>query len=352
MHILMVGAGNPNSTFIKRQIQSLQVKGIEVSLMPSFSRNQYLNKKLLNMGFTFHISQNIKSAIRQADIIHFQWPGHWMTFGPLAKKYNKPSVLSLRGQQINILPYVPGYEKYRMQLQKSLTECNAYHCVSKAMVEEARLLGLIDENRAFIIRPAVDPEFFAPANSELIEYPLKLIMIGALIWRKGYDYALLGVKQAKEQGLNISLTIIGDGEDRKRIEYMIRELDLENEVQLLGRKKPEEVRDLMQASHVLLHTSLSEGIANVILEAMACELAVITTAAGGIDEVITDGENGLLIPVRDPSAVASRIAQVSANLPLRTKLGKKARKDVLEKHTLEQQAGAFYQMYSQILDQG
>jgi len=311
-----------------------------------------VNKKLLKMGFIFHLPPKMKIAIRQADIIHYQWPGHWITFGNLAKKYNKPSVLSLRGSQINIITYVPGQEKYRKQLTKALTTCDAYHCVSQAILEEAKLLGLEDEKHAFIIRPAVDPEFFTPTNSELSEYPLKLIMIGALIWRKGYDYALLGVKQAKDQGLNISLTIIGDGEDRKRIEYMIRELDLENEVRLLGRKKPEEVRDLLQTSHVLLHTSLSEGIANVILEAMACELAIITTAAGGIDEVITDGENGLLIPIRAPSAVASRIAQVYANLPLRTKLGKKARNDVLERHTLEQQAGAFYQMYSQILDQG
>ena len=352
MHVLMIGAGNPKATFIRRHIESLENIGVTISFLPDFDNHQFLSVKLLKFGFTFHLPNIIKRAVSSADILHYQWPGHWLTYGNFANKFNKPSVLSLRGRQVNILPYLPGHEKYQRQLHKTLTECNAYHCVSQAMLEEAKLLGLEDEKRAFVIRPAVDPEFFTPNKDVLPEYPLKLIMIGALMWRKGYDYALLGVKQAKVQGLNISLNIIGDGEDRERIEYMIRELDLERDVCLLGRKKPEEVRDLLQDSHVLLHTSLSEGIANVILEAMACGLVVVTTAAGGIDEVISDGKNGLLMPSRDPVAVASRIRQVYENPDLRTKLGEKAREDVLEKHTLDQQARAFYKMYSQILGQG
>jgi len=158
MKILIIGAGNPASTFIKRQINSLQTRGIAVSLLPLFPDHQFVNKKLLKMGFIFHLPPKMKIAIRQADIIHYQWPGHWITFGNLAKKYNKPSVLSLRGSQINIITYVPGQEKYRKQLTIALTTCDAYHCVSQAILEEAKLLGLEDEKHAFVIRPAVDPE--------------------------------------------------------------------------------------------------------------------------------------------------------------------------------------------------
>ena len=345
----MIGVGNPPSTFIKRQIQGLKRIGITVSLLPSFMSHTYLNRKLLKFGFSFHLLHNMKNAAKQADIIHYQWPGHWKTYRILAKKYNKPSVLSLRGRQINILPYVPGEERYRKQLAKALSDCDAYHCVSRAILEEAKTLGLEDDARAYIIRPAVDPVFVFPEVNELPENPLRIIMIGSLMWRKGYDYALLGIKQAKEFGLNVSLSIFGEGEDRKRIEYMIHELDIQNEVSLLGLKKPEEVRDLLQSNHILLHTSVSEGIANVILEAMACGLAVITTDAGGIDEVIQDRDNGLLIAARDPDAVFSRISEVYSNPELRAKLGIKARADVLENHTLHQQAASFHQMYSKVL---
>ena len=351
MKILIIGAGNPPSPFIDRQIQSLQEKDIKVSLLPSFTKHKYLNKILLKLGLTFHLPERIKSAVRQADILHYQWPGHWMAFGNLAKKYHKPSVLSLRGRQINILPYVPGQENYRRKLPTVLSECDAYHCVSQAILDEAKTLGFKENKPVKIIRPAVNTGFFKPGENEIPEYPLKIVMIGALIWRKGYDFALLGIKKVKEQGLDVTLNIIGEGKDRDHLRYMLHELGIENEVNLLGSKKTTEVMQYLQGSHVLLHTSLSEGIANVIMEAMACGLTVITTSAGGIDEVIEDGENGLLIPSRDPDAVALHIADVYGNSQLRSKLGKKAREDAINKHTLTQQADAFINIYSQVLNQ-
>jgi colanic acid/amylovoran biosynthesis glycosyltransferase len=131
---------------------------------------------------------------------------------------------------------------------------------------------------------------------------------------------------------------------------MITELDLKDNVHLLGKKPPVEVKQLMQSSHVLLHTSLSEGIANVVLEAMSCELAVITTDAGGINEVIRDHENGLLIPTRDPESVAVKLREVYNDQALRTRLGKNARQSVIKNHTLEQQADQFVRMYKEVLD--
>jgi colanic acid/amylovoran biosynthesis glycosyltransferase len=348
MNILMIGCGNPPSTFISRQIQGLNQIGIEVNLLPDLGQHQYLSAQLLNAGFTFQLSREIKDSVRQADLLHFQWPGHWLAFYQLARRFGKPSVVSLRGRQINILPYIPGNENYAKKLQHLLPKCDAYHCVSQAILEEAKLFGL-QEERAYVIRPAVDPGFFIPPTSRSFTPPLKMVMVGALMWRKGYDYALLGVKQAVDFGFDVVLNIIGDGPDVDRIQYMIDGVNLRNNVHLLGKKNSFEVNEYLQSSHILLHTSLSEGIANVILEAMACEDAIITTSVGGIGEVIQNGENGLLIPARDPEAIFDRIKQIYENPDLLLNLGKNARKDVQKNHTLSQQAEQFLSMYEKVL---
>jgi len=346
----MIGQGDPPSPFIARQIQALQHLSVEVIILPRIAKHRFLSALLLNLGITFHLPAEIKSAVKNADLIHYQWPSHWILLNQLASQYHKPSILSLRGRQINILPYIRGQEKYTRKLRKLLPQCDAYHCVSQAILNEAKNFGL-KEGKAFIIRPAVDPAFFTPQGTIQSSPPLKIVMVGALMWRKGYDHALLGFKQALMNNLDLELNIIGDGPDVNRISYMIQELDLKNKVHLLGKKTPEEVRDIYQLSHVLLHTSLSEGIANVILEAMSCGLAVISTSAGGINEVIHDRENGLLIPSRDSGAVAEKIKLLYENPALRLELGKSARLSVITEHTLSRQAEKFVDMYKKVLGQ-
>jgi colanic acid/amylovoran biosynthesis glycosyltransferase len=347
VNILVVGSGN--SVFITRQIQELQNCGVEISILPGLGRHRFLATILLQAGFTFHLPREVKRTVRQSDLIHFQWPGHWIYLANLALKLHKPAILSLRGRQINILPHLPDHQNFTRRLHKFLPKCCAYHCVSRAILEEAIPLGL-KKDRAYVIRPAVDPAIFTPSETRPPATPMRVIMVGALMWRKGYDYAFLGIRKAITEGLNLQVDIIGDGPDINRLSYMITELDLKDNVHLLGKKPPVEVKQLMQSSHVLLHTSLSEGIANVVLEAMSCELAVITTDAGGINEVIRDHENGLLIPTRDPESVAVKLREVYNDQALRTRLGKNARQSVIKNHTLEQQADQFVRMYKEVLD--
>lgn len=300
------------------------------------------------MGYTFHLPSQTRQALHQADVYHYQWPGHWLAFHRLAKLFHKPAVLSLRGRQVNILPYLPGQEGYWRRLRLLMPKCDAYHCISQAILEQGKTFGLREEV-ARVIHPAVDPEFFTPPELLTLPTPLKVLMVGGLVWRKGYEYALLGIKHALEVDLPVELTIIGEGPDREKLEFLVQELGLEKVVHFIGSCTPDQVHHSMQSSHVFLHTSLSEGIANVILEAMSCALPVIATATGGIGEVITDGQNGLLIPPRDPSAVAESISTLFKNPDLRVSLGAQARQTVLKEFTLEQQAVLFISLYKQVL---
>ncbi len=121
---------------------------------------------------------------------------------------------------------------------------------------------------------------------------------------------MLAIQQLKAAGVPVQYQIIGDGPERQRILYTIQDLGLQDCTQLLGRQPPTAVRELLQQADAFLLASLSEGIANVVLEAMACGLPVVTTDCGGMREAVTDGVEGFVTPVRDPNAMAQALEKL------------------------------------------
>src|SRR5262249_17297858 len=154
----------------------------------------------------------------------------------------------------------------------------------QAMMQEARKYGL-NPNKARVIYPSVDPDFFRPAERQRAKgETFRVIATGGLDWRKGYEYALLSILQLGRMNVPVRLDIIGGGSERQRLVYTIHDLGLQGQVHLRGRLNPPEVRDLMQESNAFLLSSLTEGISNAVLEAMSCGLPVVTTDCGGMRE--------------------------------------------------------------------
>lgn len=350
MRILMIGAGCPPSTFIQRQMRVLEQQGIEISTLPEFTAHRFLNLKLCKAGFTFHLPQPMRNAISQADLLHYQWPGHLIAYGCLARRFKKPMVLSLRGRQINIVPFMPGQNGYVRQLRKWLPACHGYHGVSDAILNDGEPFGLVRQ-RAKVIRPAIDPGFFTPASSPPASAPVQIAMVGALIWRKGYECALMAFGRLLEKAPEARLVIVGDGEEKDRIEHTARDLGIFDRIVLAGKLDPAGVRKVLWRSHLFLHASLSEGLANVTLEAMACGLPVVATDAGGMREAIDDGVNGFLVPLRDTEAMADRLAGLSANPALRAEMGRNARARALRDFDLKDQGWKFIELYQEVLSQ-
>ena len=119
-------------------------------------------------------------------------------------------------------------------------------------------------------------------------------------WLKGHEYALQAIRHLIDSGVPVRLEIaggdphgsVGEASSRERLEHTIHDLGLERHVRLLGRVSSREVRDALGRADVLLHTSLSEGIPTVVLEAMACALPVVVSDCGGVREAVTDGDRG------------------------------------------------------------
>lgn len=277
----------------------------------------------------------------RTDVIYFPWNSAAISYLPLFD-LGCPVVLSCRGSQVNIAPLNPN-RSMKQDLRMTFQKAAAVHCVSEAIKCEAEQYGL-EMEKAKVIRPAVNPQFFFPLRlSKEAIHPsvFRVTMIGTLIWCKGYEYALQAIRELKDNGIDVRLNILGDGPERQRVLYTINDLELNDVVELHGRNSPEDVRKVLQHTDAFLLTSLSEGISNAVLEAMACGVPVVTTDCGGMREAVTNGVEGLVVPARDTAAIARALADLCEHPEVRLRMGLAGRQRIERSFTLSQQVEDF-----------
>lgn len=287
-------------------------------------------------------------AAESPDAVHFEWLSSAIAYLPMFDVWEAPVVVSCRGRQLNIDPHLPDGVGHRRGLGAVFDRAALIHCVSDAIAGEARGLGAPTE-KIRVIRPAVDPAFFTPGIAGAHAGPLRISMVGSLIWRKGYEYALRAAALLRDAGVDFTLRIAGEGPDEQMIRFSADDLCLHDAVCLLGPLSPAEIRDELQRSDVLLHTSLSEGIANVVLEAMSCALPVVVSDCGGMREAVTDGVEGFVVPTRDPAAAAQRLLQLAQDPQLGRRMGAAARRRVQADFDLAEQAPAYARIYEEAI---
>lgn len=296
---------------------------------------------------------------RRWDVIYFPWNATAITYAPLME--TAPAVISCRGAQINVSPHNPDRATLRDGLRDTFARAAAVHCVSEAIRDEATRYGL-DPAKAVVIRPAVDVEVFRPGVARpgvarlgvaRDSYPVpggvfRVVTTGAIIWRKGYEYALMGVRQLVERGAPIQFDIIGAGDETQRLLFTIQDLGLDEHARWLGRLPTAEVVRHLQSADVFLFSSLSEGIANAVLEAMACGLPVVTTNVGGIGEAVRDGVEGFLVPPYDAPAIADALECLWREPVLRARMGAAGRERVERDFRLDDQVTAFAELFRRV----
>lgn len=167
--------------------------------------------------------------------------------------------------------------------------------------------------------------------------PMKALTIARLIEKKGVAFAIDAVSRLLSKGEKIEYTVVGDGVLREDLQQLIERMGIEGHVKLVGWKTHEEVKVLLEESHVLIAPSLTteggdqEGIPNAIKEAMASGLPVISTFHSGIPELVTDGISGLLVPERDADSLADALMHLLSRPEKCKEMGLAGRKQVEQK---------------------
>ena len=175
-----------------------------------------------------------------------------------------------------------------------------------------------------------DTPYMPPVPGE----PLRVFSCGRLNVVKGHQDLMQAVRLMIDRGQHVHLEIAGEddaggGGFHKELDKRIVDLGLEDHVTLHGAISAEAVRDKLMSSHVFVLASWSEPLGVAYMEAMSCEVPTIGTDAGGVPELITSGEDGILVPPKDPEALAKALMQLAADPEKAQSLAKTGRARVV-----------------------
>lgn len=290
------------------------------------------------------------------DVVHLEWESAAVFHLPLFDLWDCPVVVSCHGSGIHVHPYTGEHEHRVRGYETVFREAAAVHVVSDAIRAEAEGLGL-DPVKARTIRPAVDPSFFRPSGRPPAADGFRVISVGDLIWVKGYQYGLQAIRHVLDEGVPVELEVLGDGprletglhSDRPMLGFTIHDLGLADRVLLHGEVPSTRVLERLQGADALLHSSVSEGIPTVVLEAMACGVPVVVSDCGGVREAVTDGVEGFVVPKREPRAAAEALLRLSRDPALRAAMGRAGRDRVLAGFSLSRQTDAFEALYRELV---
>jgi glycosyltransferase involved in cell wall biosynthesis len=143
---------------------------------------------------------------------------------------------------------------------------------------------------------------------------------------------------------------VGDGPERAALERQSQALGLRDAVTFAGYRA--NVRPYYALADVVALPSHTEGSPNVVLEAMAAEVAVAATRVGGVPEIVTDGETGLLTQRQDPRGMAAALGRLRADPEFRHRLAEAGRRLVVANHSVEGHRRALVNLYSELARTG
>jgi glycosyltransferase involved in cell wall biosynthesis len=196
------------------------------------------------------------------------------------------------------------------------------------------------------IGPAVDAAKAAAVRQRL-GLPSTLLTIGTIARLDAVKDFVTLIRAIAElrQRVPAALVIIGDGPERQRLEHEARTCGVAQHIHFMGYR--EDAREWLAGCDVYANSSVSEGISLTILEAMAAGLPVVATRVGGTPEVVLDS-CGILVPPRDPTALADALSQMAMQRSLGRVLGRAGRERVEKYFTLDRMVATYRDVYHEL----
>jgi glycosyltransferase involved in cell wall biosynthesis len=196
----------------------------------------------------------------------------------------------------------------------------------------------------------VDPAEFVPRPFRSDPSPFQIVCVGRLAPVKGQHVLIGAVAALVRDGHEILLRFVGDGPDRSELEREVEARGLSRSVFFTGNVNQDELRAIYRGSDALVLSSFGEGLPVVLMEAMAMEVPCVATWVAGVPELIRDGANGLLIPPADEGSLAGAILRLMSDPDLRFKLGREARRTVLDQYDLDKNGERLAEIFRRRLD--
>jgi glycosyltransferase involved in cell wall biosynthesis len=177
----------------------------------------------------------------------------------------------------------------------------------------------VDANRAYVMDNGLTQAFIGRSPAPGGSVPRTIVQVGSFSLRKGIAYSVPALARVLSERTDVHASLLGTGlaapEGRRHFSS-----DLHSRIAVVERYDQRELPDLVAGAAISLFTSVSEGFGKSLLETMACGLAPVAASAPGPRRIVTDGKNGLLVPLRDAVALARAMLRLLDDDELRCRL--------------------------------
>jgi len=281
-------------------------------------------RNLMTRAGLFFASVRVADQAVRAKVVHLH-----------AHYAKEPLDVAARVRSLRRIPYSFAahakdlYTSPRGRLRRRLRDARfAVACHRHGEKRLQKIAEARDRDKVLRVAHGIDTEIFkmtlAGREAGLI------VAVGRLTPKKGFDVLLRACGLLDAWGESFRCVIVGEGRTRDELVALIDELGLGHRVELYGQQPQERVLELYQRATVValparvLPGGNRDGIANVLVEAMATGVPVVSTPVGGIPELVRDGENGLLVPPDEPQALAKALQEILNDPDLAQRLGREA----------------------------
>jgi len=274
-----------------------------------------------------------------------------------------PGILAARACRVPMVCHIRTFGKLTYPSILAAHSVDRFVCISRGVRDHLTGDG-IDPATCIVIPNAVDPVRFNestnPAAGLRAEFGWDhthkvFVLAGRVVSWKGQDYFIRAIAEARETDQSIRGLIVGSSEASPSndsyvsgLKSLVSELGLEDIIRFAGHRT--DIPNIMKAADsVVCASSLPEPFGRVIIESMAVGTPAIATNAGGAADIITDGTDGLLVPIKDSAALAQAMLRLSRDDALAQDLRKAAMQSVADHYTVEQHVARVTDVYRSLL---
>lgn len=292
---------------------------INVTILPSIPAGAYRGERLsLPVGKAF---RRLKEF--QPDVIDIHtpfgvgWEAVWA-----ARKLKKPLVGTHHTFYDHYLKHIKADFNWVKKFSWKYTAmfynfCDLVLSPSHSLAQTLTQKGL--KKPIEVLQNSIETDFFVPAPDKKTKDNLKkefgikgksIVYMGRVSYEKSIDQVLKAFALLAKKEPSLTLMIVGDGPEKKKLEKLAAKLGIENKVIFTGLLRGENLVHALQASDIFVTASKSENMPLSVLEAMSCGLPVVAAGEKGLIEIIKDGVNGFLVTADNPSGLAKKILQL------------------------------------------
>lgn len=375
-------AGDPAGAFVARLARATQLAGHETRVITphvpgtpahevdggvAVTRFRYAPARLERVGYTGSLHRDALSkplvalalpgyfavfrrtarrALRdfRPDLVHAHW---WVPSGVVAATLRTPFVVTSHGSDVRLLESVP---PARALARRVLARAAAVTTVSSFLERDIRRLLPDLETPIEVLPMPLDVAHFASGSSAAKASPPRILYAGNLVAAKGVDVLIEAVARLRERGVECELRILGEGPERSSLEELARRRGIADFVTFSPFVPQSEMPSEYGRSTVTVLPSRgnSEGLGLTLVEALLAGSAVVGTPAGGIPEVVIDGQTGLLARDGDATDLAQKLERLLSDGDLRERLARCGAERARERHAAIAAAARFTSLYDRV----